>query len=68
MLELLTRARSRGMACSTLEVRASNEAAIKLYESLGYIETARRKAYYPDNREDAVVMWLHHLEEVRDQG
>lgn len=61
MLELLKRARAKGMACSTLEVRASNAAAIKLYEGLGYVETARRKGYYPDNREDAVVMWLHSM-------
>ena len=61
MLELLSRAAAKGMLCSTLEVRASNEPAIRLYESLGYRATARRKAYYPENREDAVVMWLHGL-------
>ncbi|MBN9503922.1 MAG: ribosomal-protein-alanine N-acetyltransferase [Armatimonadetes bacterium 55-13] len=61
MIELLTRARDNGMQCSTLEVRAGNVAAIKLYEKLGYIASARRKGYYPDNREDAVVMWLHDL-------
>lgn len=61
MVELLTIAKTKGMACSTLEVRAGNEPAIKLYEKLGYVVAARRKSYYPDNREDALVMWLHNL-------
>ncbi|HVT12027.1 MAG TPA: ribosomal protein S18-alanine N-acetyltransferase [Fimbriimonadaceae bacterium] len=62
MIELLDRSKEAGMVCSTLEVRAGNEAAIKLYEKLGYKETARRKGYYPDNREDAIVMWLYELD------
>jgi [ribosomal protein S18]-alanine N-acetyltransferase len=63
MIELLTQAKERGMTCSTLEVRAGNEAALNLYENLGYIKTAVRKGYYPDNREDAAVMWMYHLED-----
>jgi len=61
-IALLDTAKERGMACSTLEVRAGNEAAIKLYEQLGYVSTATRRAYYPDNQEDALVMWLHDLQ------
>jgi ribosomal-protein-alanine N-acetyltransferase len=61
MVELLERAKDAGMSCSTLEVRAGNEAAIELYEKLGYTTAARRRRYYPDNREDAMVMWLHDL-------
>src|SRR5947209_8385312 len=52
MIELLKRSKERGMLCSTLEVRAGNEAAIKMYEKLGYVVSAKRKGYYPDNRED----------------
>jgi [ribosomal protein S18]-alanine N-acetyltransferase len=63
MVELLNRAQKAGLLCSTLEVRAGNTAAIGLYEQLGYVQTARRKAYYPDNKEDAVVMWLHDLQD-----
>lgn len=63
MVELLERAKTAGMTCSTLEVRVSNEPAIKLYEDLGYLRTALRRNYYPDNREDAVVMWLHQLDQ-----
>ena len=62
MVQLLDRAKEAGMTCSTLEVRASNAAAITMYEQLGYRETARRKRYYPDNQEDAVVMWLYDLQ------
>ncbi len=62
MNDLLIRSKDDGMICSTLEVRAGNEAAIKLYEEMGFRETARRKRYYPDNSEDAVVMWLYDLQ------
>ncbi|MCL2918061.1 ribosomal protein S18-alanine N-acetyltransferase [Shewanella litorisediminis] len=43
-----------------LEVRASNRAAISLYQRLGFTEIGRRKGYYPtaDGREDAVLMDL----------
>ena len=41
----------------TLEVRSSNEAAIKLYEALGFRPAGRRRGYYHDNREDALIMW-----------
>ncbi|MHB8635032.1 MAG: ribosomal protein S18-alanine N-acetyltransferase [Fimbriimonadaceae bacterium] len=58
IIDLLLEARDQGMLCATLEVRASNSAAVALYESLGFTTTARRKKYYPDNREDALVMWL----------
>lgn len=61
MKELLLRAKEKGMVCSTLEVRASNDPAVHLYEKLGYQTTARRKRYYPDNNEDALVMWMHDL-------
>jgi len=62
MVELLHKAKAAGMVCSTLEVRASNVGAIKLYEKFGYSVTATRRGYYPDNREDAVVMWLYELQ------
>jgi [ribosomal protein S18]-alanine N-acetyltransferase len=41
----------------TLEVRVSNGAAIKLYESVGFRARGVRRGYYTDNREDALVMW-----------
>jgi ribosomal-protein-alanine N-acetyltransferase len=41
----------------TLEVRVSNEDAIRLYERLGFQARGVRRGYYTDNREDALVMW-----------
>ena len=41
----------------TLEVRRSNDAAIGLYERLGFRIAGERRRYYADNGEDALVMW-----------
>jgi [ribosomal protein S18]-alanine N-acetyltransferase len=41
----------------TLEVRVSNDGAIRLYERLGFESRGVRRAYYTDNREDALIMW-----------
>ena len=41
----------------TLEVRESNEGAIALYERFGFRGAGHRRAYYHDNREDALIMW-----------
>jgi ribosomal-protein-alanine N-acetyltransferase len=41
----------------TLEVRVSNEGAIRLYEGLGFESRGIRRGYYTDNREDALIMW-----------
>ncbi len=63
MNKLLLGAKKKGMLCSTLEVRAGNTAAIKLYEGMGYRHAGVRAHYYPDNQEDAIVMWLDDLED-----
>ena len=41
----------------TLEVRESNTGAIALYERYGFRAAGRRRRYYQDNGEDAVIMW-----------
>lgn len=61
MNKILTQAAELGMSCATLEVRAGNMRAIGLYESLGFLNSGVRKNYYPDNREDAVIMWRYGL-------
>ncbi len=42
----------------TLEVRVSNLAAIAMYERFGFRSAGRRRRYYNDNGEDALIMWL----------
>lgn len=49
---------SRGITSFTLEVRCSNEPAIRLYESLGFERAGLRKDFYSKPKEDAVIMWL----------
>jgi ribosomal-protein-alanine N-acetyltransferase len=41
----------------TLEVRVSNDVAIRLYERAGFKPRGVRRGYYTDNREDALIMW-----------
>lgn len=55
---LLRRGRAAGLTAFTLEVRQSNEAAIGLYESLGFVCVGVRKNFYRLPKEDAVIMWL----------
>lgn len=58
LLETLFRVTERaGVVQHTLEVRAGNEGAIKLYEGFGFKEAGLRKGYYEDNGEDAIIMW-----------
>lgn len=45
----------------TLEVRVSNEPAIKLYEKYGFKSLGVRKGYYQDNNEDALIMWTENI-------
>jgi ribosomal-protein-alanine N-acetyltransferase len=54
LFEVTARDARRGY---TLEVRVSNEAAIRLYEGLGFRARGVRRGYYTDNREDALIMW-----------
>ena len=54
---LIDAVKRRGAKSVTLEVRPSNVAAIKLYESFGLHSVGRRRGYYIDNGEDALIMW-----------
>jgi len=53
--ELLGLAGGRGARAVYLEVRESNRAARALYSKLGFRETGRRRSYYRNPEEDAVV-------------
>jgi [ribosomal protein S18]-alanine N-acetyltransferase len=52
----LAAAAERGIEYAALEVRVSNERAIRLYERFGFSGIAIRKAYYEDNGENALIM------------
>jgi len=41
----------------TLEVRSTNDAAIRLYERFGFKRCGVRKGYYEDTKDDAIIMW-----------
>ena len=53
---VLAVARAGGARLVTLEVRASNQPARRLYERHGFAEVALRRGYYGEDGEDAVVM------------
>lgn len=57
MEALLMEAEERGITALTLEVRKSNYNAQSLYRKYGFEDGGTRKAYYADNREDAIIMW-----------
>jgi ribosomal-protein-alanine N-acetyltransferase len=57
LLERLFELGDRPSEQYTLEVRTSNQDAIRLYERFGFRAAGRRRAYYHDNREDALIMW-----------
>lgn len=46
----------QGVRSLTLEVRASNAAAIALYASLGFVQVGRRPHYYSKPKEDALIL------------
>jgi len=56
--EFLDLARGRGAEEVFLEVRESNFAARQLYEKWAFVETGRRKDYYREPEEDAIVYRL----------
>lgn len=49
-------AKEKGLSFVSLEVRASNTAAVSLYEKTGFKEEGRRKDFYRLPREDALIM------------
>ncbi len=68
LLALIGDARCRGVRQLFLEVRASNEPAILLYTSFGFVRTGVRKNYYSAPREDAVLFCLDLSEDAEQNG
>ena len=60
---MTARLREKGLGWLTLEVRPSNQAALGLYTALGFREVGRRKRYYRQPTEDALLMTLYFEEE-----
>lgn len=56
---LIKEAACRKLALLTLEVRESNTAAISMYERFGFKIIGKRKRYYSDPEEDALIMTLY---------
>jgi ribosomal-protein-alanine N-acetyltransferase len=59
---LIDVARKHQMSVATLECRESNAVARSLYRAYGFYEVGRRKRYYADNREDAIIMTTEELD------
>ena len=57
MVHVLAEARRLGARRATLEVRASNTGALRLYEQLGFYVAATRRHYYTNPVEDALILW-----------
>jgi [ribosomal protein S18]-alanine N-acetyltransferase len=58
LFSLLKAAYEHGSERATLEVRPSNVCAITLYQKFGFKTAGRRRRYYKDNDEDALILWL----------
>ncbi len=54
--QLIGRLSERNVTSLALEVRVSNDAARALYDSLGFVPVGRRKNYYVNPKEDALIL------------
>jgi [ribosomal protein S18]-alanine N-acetyltransferase len=61
MRQVLEEAAREGAQRATLEVRASNAPARRLYAALGFVEAGVRPGYYSQPDEDAIVLWCEAL-------
>lgn len=59
---LLRDAKRRRLEWATLEVKPSNQAALSLYHKFGFKEAGRRRRYYKDTGEDALILWRSGLQ------
>jgi tRNA threonylcarbamoyladenosine biosynthesis protein TsaB len=57
MRQVMEEAAREGATRATLEVRASNDAARRLYAHLGFVESGVRSRYYSQPVEDAIILW-----------
>ena len=62
LYSLLQDGATRGLSRATLEVKENNQVAINLYQKFGFRMAGKRRNYYPQTGEDALVFWLNGLE------
>jgi len=63
MARLLEEAVETGARWAVLEVRESNDAAIKMYQYFGFRQVGVRKKYY-ENGENALVLWVGNMQQA----
>ncbi len=66
MLEMMKTALECHAVRMTLEVRESNAVAQTLYYSMGFEQAGRRRRYYSDTGEDALILWNNDLRTTID--
>jgi len=64
ILALLDSATAAGSTAITLEVRAANRRAQRLYSRFGFVPSGVRRGYYSDPADDAIIFWLNDLDGV----
>lgn len=57
MEQMFKKAKEKGCTVCTLEVRSGNTSAIAFYGKFNFILKGRRRAYYQDTGEDALIFW-----------
>jgi ribosomal-protein-alanine N-acetyltransferase len=68
LLALMAEAYERGLERATLEVRVSNQSALSLYKKFGFQIAGRRRCYYKDTNEDALILWRGNLQQPEFQS
>ena len=61
LIKAIELAKELGAQVITLEVRISNTVPQALYEKYGFQRVGSRRAYYSDNKEDALIMTTDHI-------
>ncbi|MDX1919157.1 MAG: ribosomal protein S18-alanine N-acetyltransferase [Candidatus Caenarcaniphilales bacterium] len=64
LMHLIKQVSKLGVKYLTLEVRAGNIKAQNLYKKFGFEEKGLRPNYYPDNHENALIMWTSNIQSV----
>ena len=68
MLAMMDHAVKRGAEKMTLEVREGNAVAQHLYATLDFEQNGRRKRYYSDTGEDALLLWNNDIRQTIEQN